>query len=226
MLRTCAREVITTLSVCFCLSTGCAPHARTPPDRDESAPHAARGSNAVPSPHEGSPSSDRVALPCDVAWLRGGELFLRSGATGRDELLSTVDPPWPRYLEWSPDGRTLLHARHDTGWNVWALQLETGQSQRLTIPGDNRVPSWSPDGAAIAWQRGGEGVWVQSADGLAPRQVSDRGHRDSRPSWSPDGAWIAFEHIDEAGVPEVWVARAREPSVGDGAGSVMGRSYK
>lgn len=201
MLRTFARGVITTVCVGCCWSAGCGTRTATVPDEATTlVPR--REDEATPPVADGLPSN-RNSLPCDVAWMRGGELFLWSKAKGRDEPLLIVDPPWPRYLEWSPDGRTLLHARHDAGWNVWALHVDTGRTERLTTPGDNRCPSWSPDGSAFAWQRGGDGLWLWRADGAL--RLCAEGHRDHRPSWSPDGTSIAFEHVTEDGIVEAWI---------------------
>lgn len=144
-------------------------------------------------------------LSCEVAWMRGGDLYLATPDSAPSVHWMHVEPDWARYVEWAPDGRSLLFARHDAGWNVWSFDAASHACVRLTEPGDNRVPSWSPDGTSIAWMRGGDGTWLMRADGGGARRVSTRGYRDVRPSWSPDGRRIAIEHVDEDGVGEIWV---------------------
>ena len=58
-----------------------------------------------------------------------------------------------------------------------------------------RDPDWSPDGARLAYSRGGA-IYVAGADGGAEVRVT----RGADPSWSPDGRRLAF--ADAGGV---WV---------------------
>jgi Tol biopolymer transport system component len=51
------------------------------------------------------------------------------------------------------------------------------------------APSWSPDGARLAFERRG-GVYVASADGRGPQRLTRR--VAGQPVWSPDGSRIAF----------------------------------
>ncbi|MEE3327518.1 MAG: hypothetical protein VX252_09295 [Myxococcota bacterium] len=131
----------------------------------------------------------------DLAFAHGGRIFLaQSRGDGRD-LLTTVEPGWDRYVAWAPDGRSMLLPVHDAGWNIWSLDLATRKIRKLTPNGDNRSPSFSPDGRRIAYMRGGEGVWVMNSDGSGQRQLTKRGHRDGTPAWSPDGRQIAYDHL-------------------------------
>ena len=72
---------------------------------------------------------------------------------------------------------------------------------RVDVPGFVGVPSWSPDGARIAFavnsedephpEGGNWDIYVANADGSSPmRLTSDR--VDHSPVWSPDGTQIAF----------------------------------
>lgn len=67
---------------------------------------------------------------------------------------------------------------------------------------DDRSPSWSPDGKLIAFlskrgqanpdRTGNDDVWVVSASGGEPRQLTKTEFGESgRPAWSPDGSRIA-----------------------------------
>ncbi len=52
----------------------------------------------------------------------------------------------------------------------------------------NWHPTWSPDGAWIAYGSSRGGIWL--TDGLHTRRLTERG---DYPAWSPDGTRVAFE---------------------------------
>jgi hypothetical protein len=82
----------------------------------------------------------------------------------------------------SPDGRTLAltYKQHDH-WEVYTLDLETGQHNRLTKPPilaepqyNSAAPAWSPDGSQLAFVTDRTGrweIWVMNADGSNPHPL-------------------------------------------------------
>ena len=70
----------------------------------------------------------------------------------------------------------------------------------LLRTGDERYPSYSPDGTQIAFRgdldlvepSGDEEIYVMNADGTNVRQLTSNADFDSAPSWSPDGKRIAL----------------------------------
>ena len=56
--------------------------------------------------------------------------------------------------------------------------------------------TWSPDGKSIAFvsnMSGRNNLWLVSADGGFPVQLTVSDQRQSAPAWSPDGKWIAYQ---------------------------------
>ncbi len=93
--------------------------------------------------------------------------------------------------------------------DIWLVSGDGGKQLNLTQnPASNSEPSWSPDGAQIAFSstRGGDGytssIWIQDVAPMlagqapAPRKLVDRG---SSPRWSPDGTQIAYLAAQDGG---------------------------
>jgi Tol biopolymer transport system component len=76
--------------------------------------------------------------------------------------------------------------------DVWTINVDgTGLTRLTDSPEPEFDPSWSPDGAQIAFrsERSGESeIWVMNADGAQQRRLAT----GLSPAWSPDGSLIAF----------------------------------
>ena len=103
-------------------------------------------------------------------------------------------------VSFSPDGSTLVSRATDGsgGAALFTLAADgSGAPVQLTDGGtaDDGDAVWSPDGTRIAFksdragpsERGGNHVWVISADGTDPRQLppGEEGVDDSAPAWGP-----------------------------------------
>ena len=113
----------------------------------------------------------------------------------------------------SPDGKRLAYSSRQNGyWDLYALDLETGQKTRLTdTPEYEGSPTWSPDGLWIAYERYNGvslDIYIQSlTDPSAdPIQLTDDPGTDRSPSWSPGGREVAFVS-SRTGDEEIWLAR-------------------
>ncbi len=105
--------------------------------------------------------------------------------------------------------------------HLWKINVETKEKKRLT-EGDFSVssPQWSPDGKWIAYVMSRSGaqestftdisenrntdIYLISADGGTPRQLTTNPAADTNPQWSPDGRWIAYVANTE---PQSWAAK-------------------
>jgi Tol biopolymer transport system component len=70
------------------------------------------------------------------------------------------------------------------------------------------APSWSPDGARVAFQHSGpaDGIWVLEVAAGTMAVVPHTEH-GFQPAWSPDGGWLVFSR-NGGGDAELWKIRA------------------
>lgn len=105
----------------------------------------------------------------------------------------------------SPDGTTVVFAREDFSLPgpfaesaIYSIGMDGSDLTRLTGPEWIAFdPTWSPDGASIAFAGsapgGPSGIFVMSADGSDPHIVPGTNVTEvASPTWSPDGSRIAF----------------------------------
>ena len=106
----------------------------------------------------------------------------------------------PSQLAWTPDGSALGYLWDDgSGEALWRMDGRSGEAERLLaveeLPGGDDGGSidawqWSPDGADVLLEAGGDLFLWGAQEGLA--RLTDTAAAEEAPSFSPDGVRIAF----------------------------------
>jgi len=138
-----------------------------------------------------SPVDGRLAIDLlQRLWIlpaRGGEGVSQPGLPG-----AIADP------RWSPDGSTILFHAIDAGQGqLWILDLESGDSRRLSETGHyDQDADWHPSGDKIVFVsgRGGSGLdlWEHDIDTGVERQLTNYPGNETQPAWSADGSMLAY----------------------------------
>jgi len=143
-----------------------------------------------------SPDGTQVAFDSDRDGERG--VFV-ADADGRN-LRRVSGQGFAAVPNWAPDGRTLSFVRAELDnpnvWNLWALDLASGESRRLTSNTSGRPQggSWFPDGQRIAYSRGGSIVVLDAASGRPTTYPTPQpGRAAGPPAISPDGRYAIFQ---------------------------------
>jgi TolB protein len=97
---------------------------------------------------------------------------------------------------------------------IYQMNLEGANVRRLSAgTGEATNPSWSPDGAhiAFAWTRGFEpgnyNIFVMDVASGQTTQLTSNEGRNENPSWAPDGAHIVYAS-KRGGQSQIWVMNA------------------
>ena len=160
-----------------------------------------------------------------LAWSPSGTLVYVQGTSGGNDLeavrvtregaVTLIDTAWHggfNSFALSPDGRRLAMGvgLASGGLGIWIKQLDHGTFTRLTFGGQDRRPTWSPDGREVAFLRDSLNttrVFVRPVDGSTPDHLLARiDAQIQEVAWAPDGRWLVL----------------RTDNGGPGAGDILG----
>jgi Tol biopolymer transport system component len=143
-----------------------------------------------------SPDGSLIAFDSDRDGERGVYV---SGVDGRNVRRVSGDG-FAAIPSWSPDGGTLAFVRGEADqpdvWNLWTLELATGEMRRLTSYHDGQTwgGSWFPDGRRLAYTHDDRLLVIDRAGGIEKVYSSPvKGASMRTPAVSPDANRVVFQ---------------------------------
>jgi serine/threonine protein kinase len=133
-----------------------------------------------------------------------------SGTIGQPDALAADS------LRISPDGRRVAVSRSSDKFNIWTIDLASGESSRVTNDsGGTGGLAWSPDGRRIAYLTGGTFTGmratvftVNTSGSPAPVRLTNTPHSQSGPDWSVDGKFVLFQQTSSEANFDLWFVSA------------------
>ncbi|GJI98804.1 protein TolB [Duganella caerulea] len=119
----------------------------------------------------------------------GGPQIYRMNADGGDAKRITFTGNYNISPRVSADGKTLAYiSRRDGNYQLYVMDLASGQEQRLSDSTDDQYPSFAPNGKYImyATQAGGrKSLAVVSVDGRVKQRLTTQAGNIKEPTWGP-----------------------------------------
>jgi serine/threonine-protein kinase len=151
-----------------------------------------------------------------LSLLAGGRGGYRIVWFDREGRILGEAAPEGRYTEvyLSPDGSRMMFTRGDpaTGRaDLWIAPVDgdAPPSRFTTDPDQDHLASFSPDGAAVAWEAHSEGELVivrKPVDGRSqPERIGRWGRAGGVSDWSPDERHLLYHSTDGDGSVNLWM---------------------
>ncbi|MBN1349176.1 PD40 domain-containing protein [candidate division KSB1 bacterium] len=172
--------------------------------------------------------TESPARECDICWTPNGDtLLFASDRNGNQDIFMLVsddtsekklyhalklkilqltaspqDECSPRI---SPDGKKIAFIRAD---DLWVMNRDGKQAEQLVESWDSPDFSWSPDSKWIAYSVNdnefNSDIFIISADGGKPVNITRHPDIDEHPVWSKDGRKLAFTAKRSNDTFDVW----------------------
>jgi hypothetical protein len=113
------------------------------------------------------------------------------------------------FPSWSPDGARIAFRSTTTG-DIWIMNNDGTNPNRITFSNSDFEPAWSPDGTKIAFARvSGGNSQIFTVTPIATDETNLSNNplvKDRQPAWSLDGTKIAFQRTPNAinAVGKIW----------------------
>lgn len=177
------------------------------------------------------PLKERCATyPANVGGCNQASLILVRPEGEQERLLYDhvrIESPAPGidayYNEpvWSPSGDSLITLVGENEPDLLLVNLSEGEVERLaSSPGMELHPSWSADGALIAFSSDREGdleLYVVGLEGAEPTRLTVESGQDILPMWSPKGQYLSYLSNRDGDYPDEFRLRLIHP---DGSGDL------
>jgi Tol biopolymer transport system component len=163
-----------------------------------------------------SPDGTRIVF---TSWRSGAaEIWVMNADGSGQRLVAGMERP--AYMaDWSPDGTRIAFSteRGDGNFDIYVVNADGGNLQRLTTSNSYWGPRWSPDGGqlAVRWFESSAEcaaciatlpqcpcngrIALMNTDGTGLQVLPRIGECDAWPEWSPDGRHILFSSYRSAG---------------------------
>lgn len=181
--------------------TSCAPSPDAPrlPDAEPACTQVTAGS--VGEDRDPEPSADgRRLFFASSAFGSDFDLYAKAvGSNGSTRILALPgDQRFPKPNPARPDELAFC-SDHEGAWRVYVMPdcvRRPSEFRPLSPPGRAAIhPSWSADGALIAWCAEGEGWTLHVAEAASGRVTSLEEIDGLLPEWSPSGRRLAFQRM-------------------------------
>lgn len=137
-----------------------------------------------------SPTGDRIAFHTD----RDGnfEIYVMDAAGDAARRL-TDHPAIDQAPAWSRDGKQIVFMsnRDNPDFDIFRMNADGGNVERLTKGGANGYPEYSPDGGQLALHVGRD-VYIMILETRGLRRVTYEPDNGLHPTWEPLGRRLAF----------------------------------
>lgn len=116
----------------------------------------------------------------------------------------TLTNTWNEYPAWSRHGKTIAFSsvRDGLGERLFLMDADGGNQRPITDGPGDWVPTWSPDGDAIAFTSGRlghdrSGIYVADLASGRQTRLTALNTKSSHPTWRPGGGAIAYVSVRE-----------------------------